>query len=300
VVSGGTGVIGRAAVAELVGAGHDVVVLTRRPDNEPVVEALGATARAADLFDVESLTAAYAGADAVINLASHVPVGHAVAVPGAWRRNDDLHTTGVATVVTAAQRAGVRRLVQASVSVVYAEAGDDWVTETAPIEITAATEPVSVAESHVQDYSCDSRTGVILRFGRIVGDDPMTRYLLRAASHGRPVGLGRPEGWIHLVHTDDLGPAVLAALRAPRGTYNVGAEPVRRADLVAGYAAHVGADRATFLGPLLRRLAGPRTEPLTRSLRVCSEHFSAQTGWGPTRPTFSADWFDAAAALQAH
>src|SRR5690606_7276915 len=115
---------------------------------------------------------------------------------------------------------------------------------------------------------------VILRFGMIVGDDPMTRYLLRAAAHGRPVGLGRPDGWIHLVHTDDLGPAVLAALHAPRGTYNVGAEPVRRADLVAGYAARVGADAATFLGPLLRRLVGPRMEPLARSLRVCSEQFS--------------------------
>jgi nucleoside-diphosphate-sugar epimerase len=299
VVSWGTGVIGRAAVSALAAAQHDVVVLTRRPENRPVVEALGARPEPSDLFDVDALVAAYDGADAVVNLATHVPVGYAAALRSSWRRNDELCTTGVANVVTAAQRAGVRRLGQHSGSFVYADAGDDWITETSPIEITAATEPMSVAESHVQDYSCDSRTGVILRFGTIVGDDPVTRYFLRAAAHGRPVGLGRPDGWTHLVHTDDLGPAVLAALHAPRGTYNVGAEPVRRADLVAGYAAHVGADAGSFLGPVLRRLAGPRMEPLSRSLRVCSELFSSQTGWSPVRPTFDARWFDAAVSLQA-
>jgi nucleoside-diphosphate-sugar epimerase len=293
-------VIGRAAVRAFVDADHDVVVLTRRPENEPVVEKLGAAARPADLFDVDSLAAAYADADAVVNLATHMPVGHAASWPGAWRRNDELRTTGVATVVEAAKRAGVRRLVQGSSSVVYADAGDAWVTESSPIEITAATEPLSVSEAHVQDYSCSSRAGVILRFGMIVGDDAVTRYFLKAAAHGRPVGFGRPDGWIHLVHTDDLGPAVLAALHAPRGTYNVGAEPVRRADLVAAYAASVGAaDGGSFLGPVLRRLAGPRMEPLGRSLRVSSEQFSAHTGWAPRRPTFGPDWFDAARTLQA-
>jgi nucleoside-diphosphate-sugar epimerase len=286
-------------VRALVGADHDVVVLTRRPENEQVVEKLGATARPADLFDVESLVAAYAEADVVVNLATHMPVGYAASWPGSWRRNDELRTVGVANVVAAAKRAGVRRLVQGSNSFVYADAGDGWVTESSPIEITAATEPLAVGEAHVQEYACNSRAGVILRFGMIVGDDPVTRYFLRAAAHGRPVGFGRPDGWIHVVHTDDLGTAVLAALHAPSGTYNVGADPVRRADLVSGYAAQVGAASGSFLGPVLRRLAGPRLEPLGRSLRVCSELFSSQTGWVPQRAQFGADWFDAAVTLQA-
>ena len=46
-------------------------------------------------------------------------------------------------------------------------------------------EPTAVGESHVQDYTCDSRTAVVLRFGTIVGDDPQTRYWLRAAERGR-------------------------------------------------------------------------------------------------------------------
>jgi nucleoside-diphosphate-sugar epimerase len=96
------------------------------------------------------------------------------------------------------------------------------------------------------------------------------------------------------VHTDDLGPAVVAALQAPTGVYNVGAAPVQRGELVAGYAKAVGVEGGTFLGPVLRRLAGPRIEPLTRSLRISSDHFSAQTGWHPIRPTFDPAWFDAA------
>ena len=37
-----------------------------------------------------------------------------------------------------------------------------------------------------------------------------------------------------MIHTDDLGGAVLAALHAPSGVYNVGAEPVQRHDLSRG------------------------------------------------------------------
>ena len=106
----------------------------------------------------------------------------------------------------------------------------------------------------------------------------------------QPTGYG--DAWSHLVHTDDLGPAVLAALHAPSGVYNVGAEPVRRRDVLAAFAKVAGVQRTGYLGPVLRRLAGPRMEPLSRSLRICSEHFSSQTGWAATRPTFGADWLD--------
>jgi len=294
VVSGGTGVIGRAAVRSLLTAGHDVDVLTRSAANTVAIEELGGRPRPGDLFDAATLELMYAGADAVVNLASHVPVGYAAAWPNAWRRNDELRTTAVANVVAAARAAGVRRVVQESASFVYADNGDGWITEQDPIEITPATEPSAVGESHVLDFASTSRAGVVLRFGMIVGDDDLTRFWLKAAANKRPVGIGHPDQWTHAVHTDDLGPAVVAALHAPRGVYNVGAEPVRRGELVDGYAKAVGAENAGFMGPVLRRLAGPRIEPMTRSLRVSSDQFSAQTGWQPLRPAFDPAWFDAA------
>ena len=294
VVSGGTGVLGRAAVGALLDAAHDVDVVARSEANVGTIERLGARPVRADLFDRDSLARAYAGADAVVNLASAIPVGYATVWPNAWRQNDQLRTKAVANVAAAARAAGVRRVVQESASFVYADSGDAWITEREPIDITPATEPIAVGESHVQDYAGGFRAGVLLRFGSVVGDDPQTRFWLRAAASGRPVGIGRPDQWSHLIHTDDVGSAVLAALHAPSGVYNVGAAPVLRADLVEGYAKAAGADEGTFMGPVLRRLAGARVEPMTRSLRISSDHFTAQTGWQPRRPAFDASWLDAA------
>ena len=90
---------------------------------------------------------------------------------------------------------------------------------------------------------------------------------------------------------------MLAALHAPSGVYNVGAEPVQRHDLVQGYADAVRAESGAFLGAWGRLVHGARLEPLSRSLRVSSDHFAAQTGWRATRPKFDAGWLDEAARL---
>ncbi len=297
VLTGGTGVIGRAAVTALRNAGHDVAVVTRSASAALVAERLGASSVRGNVLDPDSLAAAYEGADAVVNLATKVPVGHGALRPGAWRRHDRLRTSGVANVIEAARRAGVRRVVQESVSFLYADHGDDWITEQSPLDITPMTEPAAVGESLVQDYSCGSRTGVVLRFGTIVGDDDQTRYSLRATASGRGVGIGHPADWAHVIHTDDLGGAVLASLHAPSGVYNVGAEPVQRHDLVQGYADAVKVESGAFIGAWGRWWIGKRLEPLSRSLRVSADHFSAQTGWRALRPKFEAGWLDAAGQL---
>ncbi len=291
-VTGATGVIGTSAVRALVAGGHHVVGLARTRAKGALLESEGASSFHTSMFDRDGLARMFDGCDAVCNFATHVPVGYGAVRPGAWREHDRLRTDGVRRVVEAARVAGVRRIVQESVSFIYADNGDGWITEQSPLDINPATEPASVGESHIQDYQCRSRHGVVLRFGTIIGDDDLTRWTLRAAQHGRPVGIGSPQGWAHVIHTDDLGPAVAAALAAPNGVYNVGAEPVQRADLVQGYADAVGHASAEFAGPLLRKIAGSRVEPLTRSLRVSSEHFTAQTGWTPRRATFDASWFD--------
>lgn len=267
-------------------------MLSRSDDNAQAIVLMGAEPVPGDVFDVASLEEAFAGADAVVNLATHVPGGYSGLRPGAWRTDDALRTRGVSNVIDASRLAGVRRIVQESHSYVYADHDDHWITETAALDITPATEPVAVGESHVQAYACDSRTGVVLRFGTIVGDDPITRFWMKAAAHGRPTGIGRPTNWTHLIHTDDLGSAVAAALYAPSGVYNVGAEPVRRCDQAEIYAAVAGGPEASFLGPVSRRMVGSRLEPLTRSQRVSSDAFTAATGWRPSRPVFDASWLE--------
>lgn len=293
-MTGATGVIGRSVIPALVEAGHDVVGLARTPEKALKLEASGATAMLGSLADHDTLVALFDGADAVANFATHIPVGLHAVWPRAWRANDRLRTEGVRRVVAAARAAGVRRIVQESMTLLYADGGEDWITEESPIDITAATEPARVGEAHVAEYACHSRTGVVIRFGTIIGDDDTTRFQLRATQRGRPVGVGDPEAWTHVVHTDDLGPAVVAALGAPSGVYNVGAEPVRRVDLAAAYAEVAGRESIDFVGPLVTRLAGVRLEPATRSLRVSSQLLTRTTGWSPRRDKFDVSWLDAA------
>lgn len=292
VLTGGTGVLGRAAVRALQHSGHEVAVVTRTARARQIAAELGVTALPGDVLDRGSLVEAFADAEAVVNLASAMPIGHSMAVPRAWRRHDQLRTTGVGNVVAAARRAGVRRVVQESVSSLYADRGDEWITEESPLEITGSTEPAAVGESLTQDFSCRSRVGVVLRFGQVIGDDAHTRHQLKAVQTGRRIGLGHPSDWAHAVHTDDVGTAVVAALHAPSGVYNVGAAPVQRLDLVQGYADAVAAESAHFRTSPGRWWNGSRYEPLTRSLRVCSEHFASQTGWRPLRAKFDSTWFD--------
>jgi nucleoside-diphosphate-sugar epimerase len=289
-VVGATGVVGGSAVRALVGAGHDVLALARSPQKGAMLESWGATAVRSELFDESGLASMFDGCDVVVNAATRIPVGFRALRSSAWRENDRLRTEGVRAVTAAARTARVRRVVQESVSLVYADHGDEWIDEKSPLDINGANEPVCVAESTVQEYQSDLRQGVVLRFGMVIGDDEMTRFMLRGAQRGRPIGMGSPDGWVHPLHTDDIGPAVVAALGAPSGVYNVGAEPVRRRDLMQGYADAVGRSSVAFMGPLLRRMTEGRVEPATRSLRVSSEHFRSQTGWNPRRAQFDASW----------
>ncbi len=289
-VTGATGVLGRPAVPALVAAGHQVVGMARTPAKAELLTSWGAETRSATLFDDRSLVRLFEGCDAVVNLTSALPVGRRARAPWAWRTQDRIRTEGVRHVVSAAREAGVRRLVQDSVSWLYADQGSAWIDESSPVEITRATEPASMGECAVQEFSDCAHTAVVLRFGGVIGDDAATRWSLRSVARGRPIGQGDPDGWTHVVHADDVGPCVAAALDVPGGVYNVGAEPVLRRDLVAGFAAAVGSRRAGFVGPMTRRLGGTRAEPFGRSLRVDSSRFTSMSGWGPRRGRFDPSW----------
>lgn len=105
-----------------------------------------------------------------------------------------------------------------------------------------------------------------------------------------------PQDWAHVVHADDAGSAVAAALHAASGVYNVGADPVRRDAMLAVFAAIVHREQVGFLPRLLVQLAGERLEPLTRSHRISSVKLHEMTGWKPAHPVFQTDWITASGA----
>ena len=70
-ITGGTGFIGQRLVPELMDAGHEVLLLTRSPDgaNAGMWAEKGLEVRSYDPYDVDSVTEAIEGAEAIINLA---------------------------------------------------------------------------------------------------------------------------------------------------------------------------------------------------------------------------------------
>ena len=291
-LTGASGIMGRSTIGALHDAGHTVVGLARSSKAAAVVASRGAEPAVADLFDADRLAQAMSGCDAVINFATSVPIGFTMLVPGAWRANDRIRTHGAAIVAAAAREAGVGRLVQQSLSFVYADYGDDWIDEHSSIELTRASEPVVVAEGEVDEFTRDGGVGVSLRFGQIAGADGTTAWLLRRARAGRPTGIGAPDSWAHVVHTDDVGTAAAAALTVPAGAYNVGAEPVNRGDLADTLALMGGRKKGTFFSYPIMRLGGQRLEMISRSQRVSSQRFCDRSGWYPTYPKLTPDWFD--------
>ncbi|UPK74373.1 NAD(P)-dependent oxidoreductase [Nocardioidaceae bacterium SCSIO 66511] len=289
-VTGATGAMGRAVSSALHLAGHQVVGLARHPERAHVLESMNVEPAPGSLFDRESLAEAMSGCDVVCNLATHVPVSTTGLRPRAWRVNDRIRSEGSRVVAAAARDVGVPRLIQESVSFLYADAAEEWITESSPIEVTRVAEPVVLAETHAQEFACASRESVVLRFGNIIGDDALTRRRIARARAGHAVGMGNPESWTHVIHSDDVGSAVLAALTAPTGIYNVGAAPIRRGELAAAYAEAAEQEECSFYPRLVVKLGGERLEWMTRSQRVSSDEYARAAGWKPTMDEFGAHW----------
>jgi nucleoside-diphosphate-sugar epimerase len=290
VITGATGVVGRRAVRELVGAGHRVTGVTRSVRGREVLVRLGARAAEADVYDVGSLTRAFEGADAVVNVLTHVPPPDRMADPSAWEENDRLRIEASAAIAKAAQAAGVRRLVQESIAFVYADGGDAWLDEDAPIEGGGVADAALTAERNATDLF-DGDT-VVLRFAQLMGpDSESTQATLAAARNGISIAVAPPGAYRPTVALDDAVAAVAAALDAPAGTYNVAdTDPPTAGEIDAALAAAAGVEALHPRAPQAAsspassspaaQPAGHRG-PLARSQRVTNRRLHDATGWTP-------------------
>ncbi len=221
-VSGATGVLGRRVVAELVAAGFDVTGVARRPANHADLAALGVRPVELDLFDRAAVHAAVAGHEVVCNLATAIPVGDRASNPSAWEANDRIRRDGSRNLVDAALAAGASRYLQESIVFVYADGGDRFLDESAEIAAAGVTSAALVAEAEAARFAEHGGAGVALRFGQFYGfDSGHTVRAIEAALAGRPVELGPESAYRSSVTTDDAASAVVAALDAPSGVYNV-------------------------------------------------------------------------------
>jgi nucleoside-diphosphate-sugar epimerase len=280
-VAGATGVAGRRAVTRLVAAGHEVTGLSRSPEKDVLLDALGARPVRVDLFDRAALQSAVSGHDAVVNLATKIPPLTQMSRTSAWGENERIRREASTNLVDAAIAAGASVFVQESLAFVYGDHGAELIdASTTPISSTAFSGALEAAEANVERFRVQGGRGVVLRFGRFYApDSDQAAAMVRTARRGVRLDVGDDDSYAPVIDADDVASAVVAALDAPAGTYDiVDDEPLTRAEQSLALAAAVGR-RRLWSAP---RWTTPQSAGfLAASQRVSNERFRAATGWRP-------------------
>lgn len=213
-VTGATGVYGRSVVERLVRAGHEVVAVARRP---PKALPPGVRFAAADVQDLDALTAAMSGCDVVCHLAF-------VVSPIKDRElSRQISVGGTANVCTAMQRTGARRLVFASSAMSYGANPDNpplfsETHEQRPSPDYVYGSDKLAAERVILDSGLEA---VIARTGVTVGRN-IDNLLVDIFAAPAIVGIKGVDIRYQLVHQDDIGRFfALACESGPAGPVNV-------------------------------------------------------------------------------
>lgn len=296
-VMGATGIIGRRVVPRLLAEGHEVTAVGRSPDRLAQFARIGAATATVDLFDRVAVSRAVNGHTAVVNLATHIPgPGLRAFVPGAWTETDRIRREGSAILADAVLASDVERFIQESFALIYPDCGSRWVDESVTPRPTKYNRTVMDAESSAGRVTIGGRVGIALRFALLYGgaEDGYTRDVLRYARRGWLALMGNPDGYVPMVTHDDAARAVVAALGAPAGVYNV----VDNEPLTRGALAHMLGEILSVPSPKLppkwvTLLAGSLGETLSRSVRLSNHALRTATAWKPMCHSGREGWREA-------
>ena len=190
-VTGGTGVLGRALRPLAEAASHEFAM----PGREEL-----------DLFDPSAVADAMRDVDGVPHLATRIRSLEQISDPPAWRENDRLRADASRILVDTAIAAGAAVYVQPTVAFVYPPDGP--VSEDTPVdEVPPLLRSAVAAEQQTERFARAGGRGVVLRFGQL--DGPGTGTYPPLSNLGATL------------HVSDAGRALLSALSLPSGTYNV-------------------------------------------------------------------------------
>lgn len=216
-VTGATGFVGRALVADGAAAGHTMVAVVRE-GSPGVAPSVGApaieTRRIADLADAAGLRAAFDAVDVVVHAAARVHVMHAEG-PDAIERFRAVNVHGTRAVAAAARAAGARRLIVLSTAKVLGEGRASSVLRDAGPLAPEGAYAQSKAEMELELAASPSADWTIIRpplvYGPGVGGN--FRRLLQLASLARvvPLPLGGVRNRRSMVYVGNLTSAILRA-----------------------------------------------------------------------------------------
>ena len=283
-VTGATGAIGRHAVQALVEGGHAVTAMARSPEKAAILDAQGATPVSVSIFDKARLVQAVAGHDVIVILATALPASSDFQQISAWAENIRIRTEGSATIVDAALEAGVPKLIQESVSMIYQDHGDQWIDESWPTDDFPMAQSNLAAEASANRFTKSGGSGVILRLGWFYGPGAKhsEEFLELARKWGICVMMGGAKTYVSSINVLDGGRAVAAALSVASGIYNiVDDKPLTKREFADAIASAAGRKHYVRAPGRIAELLGDSTTSLTRSLRVSNAKFKAATGWSP-------------------
>src|SRR5579875_2043065 len=229
-VAGGSGVLGRRLVPQLVAGGHEVTATTTSPHKLTLLEQLGAHGVVMDGLDAASVGEAVAAArpDAIVHQMTAISTTHAgkpdLKHPDRWfAKTNRLRAEGTDHLLAAAEAAGVSTFVaHGYASWNGAPEGSLIKTEDDPVNLmpgTAAHRGAAILQE-LQDKVL-ARGGAVLRYGSFYGPGAMDDQVTLLRKRMYPL-VGDGGGYLSWVHLDDAASAtVLAVEQKQHGVFNI-------------------------------------------------------------------------------
>lgn len=223
-VAGGSGVLGRRLVPQLVARGHQVTATTTSAGKLGMLEQLGAEGVVMDGLDAAAVGEAVAAArpDVIVNQMTGLSEAHA-GKPNLRRADrffastNRLRTDGNDHLLAAAEATGVSHFVAQGHASMNGIREGGWVkTEEDPLAVIEGTKAIK----HLEDAVVRAG-GAVLRYGGFYGpganDDQVTFVRKRLF----PL-VGGGTGYFSWIHLDDAASAtVLAVEQKAKGVFNI-------------------------------------------------------------------------------
>ncbi|WP_310481402.1 TIGR01777 family oxidoreductase [Chamaesiphon sp. VAR_48_metabat_403] len=244
-IAGATGFVGSRLVERLQTQGHEILILTRNPQQAnnrfPQAQVVGYNPLRSGEWQ-QSIS----GCNAVINLAGE-PIAEKRWTPAQKQTILESRQIGTQKIVEAINTASVKPqvLINASAIGYYGTSETDKFTETSPAGNDFLAEVCTKWETAAQAVTASGTRLVIFRLGIVLGENGGALGKMLApfsAFVGGPIGSGKQ--WFSWIHRDDLVKMIIAAIEDSQmqGVYNATApNPVTMADF------------ATTLGTVMNR-----------------------------------------------
>ena len=262
-VAGGTGVVGRRLVPQLVARGHEVTATTTSPAKLGLLEQLGAEAVVMDGLDAVSVREAVAKArpDGIVHEMTGLSAAHAGKpdlkhADRFFATTTRLRSEGTDHLLAAAEATGVSHVVAQSFGAFNGIREGGWVkTEEDPTDPgPASARKGAEALRHLEDVVVKAG-GAVLRYGSLYGPGAIDDQVQLVRKRQFPL-VGGGTGYMSWVHLDDAASAtVLAVEQRARGVFNiVDDEPAPASQWLPYLAACAGAKRPMRAPKWLARL----------------------------------------------